>query len=476
MVPLAHPWNVLSSSARLTDTPHQDIPVYGNPPIRQAPAGPDKQRFGGEQPTEMTALSSHRHHHHHPHLHLSSHRRTRSKDDGVKPPPPVPKVSPVRSIAYRENAVNNAKRLPNLPPSAMSSSTTLAERDRPLSPPPLTQVSSREAPSLKQPTTAKRSFFDKLISKKGNRHNHETESLKSVPGGVKSQDPRGAKNNKAGKDPVVMGHVRIKDGSMSSLDGNPNRIEHGLESADSRKQSGGKGSSGGKPKRLKRYDTGGSKDFTNQEPAESSLFSLDTDLTDMDGIVSQQPPMTPPDGGIFTGLAVEDGRRPEERDANGAEWNAPDSWAVRRRGDENMTRLREIDEAGVPPKDADDGTPYCVRIFRIDSTFATLSAGLNSTVDELLRQLGKKSFLQDDLENYQIVMRKHDLQRILESGERPIAIQKRLLEQAGYMEADRLDEIGREDNSYLCRFTFVPTRLSGYYSLVGQFSDASTFC
>ena len=62
-------------------------------------------------------------------------------------------------------------------------------------------------------------------------------------------------------------------------------------------------------------------------------------------------------------------------------------------------------------------------------------------------------------------MRKHDLHRQLAPGERPIAIQKKLLEQAGYQTTDRVDEIGREDNSYLCRFTFVPTKLSGYYSL-----------
>ena len=62
-------------------------------------------------------------------------------------------------------------------------------------------------------------------------------------------------------------------------------------------------------------------------------------------------------------------------------------------------------------------------------------------------------------------MRKHDLQRQLAPGERPVAIQKRLLEQAGYTAKDRIEEIGREDNSYLCRFTFVPTKLSGYYSL-----------
>lgn len=77
-----------------------------------------------------------------------------------------------------------------------------------------------------------------------------------------------------------------------------------------------------------------------------------------------------------------------------------------------------------------------------------------------MNQLGKKTYMTDSLENYQIVMKKHDLQRILGAGERPVVIQKRLLEQAGYEERDKIEDVGREDNSYLCRFSFVPARQS----------------
>ena len=336
------------------------------------------------------------------------------------------------------------------------------------------------------------------------RHKDESDGgpLKVPPASTRSsQDSRGKNIKPLRLDPAAARHHRKKDGSTSSVENGPSMRDLNFSNLDPggllwkdhatvpapAPAGGGKGLSGlGKPKLLKRYDTAASKDVSSSmmsEPAsEPRLFNLDTDLTDMDGIVSQPPLISTPDGGIFTGLVSdEEGGRRTLDDNNGlaihgAEWNAPDSWAVRRKGDENVSKLWEIDEAGVPAKDAGDGTPYCVRIFRIDSTFATLSASLNSTVDELLRQLGKKSFLQDDLENYQIVMRKHDLQRILESGERPIAIQRRLLEQAGYTEPDRLDEIGREDNSYLCRFTFVPTRLSGYYSLVGILRLLSLSC
>ena len=210
----------------------------------------------------------------------------------------------------------------------------------------------------------------------------------------------------------------------------------------------------------------------NTSVAQDSIFNLDTNLDDMSGIVDPNAANTvgaAPHGGIFTGDPIPEEPQKSLKDADNAmgpgAWDAPDSWAVKKVVDENMTRLAEIDEAGIPQKGEDDGTPYCVRIFRIDSTFATLSMGVNTKTSDILHILGKKSFLQDDLDNYEIIIRKHDLHRQLGPGERPIAIQKKLLEQAGYEGSDRIDEIGREDNSYLCRFTFVPTKLSGYYSL-----------
>ncbi len=378
-------------------------------------------------------------------------------------------------------------------PSSSFTGRPLSPPPPPLPPPPLnlSQAAPLEGITTTQrpPATApKRSFLSKW--KFTNRHREDYEGpLKNLPGSTKSLlDPHPKSGSKPIRiEPVASKYSRKRDGSASSFDGAyPGRgLDYvTLEVHEPRKTSTGKALGGhGTQKLLKRNETSGSKDLgitLNEADAESTLLYLDTDLTDMEGIVSKGPPITPPDGGIFTGLLPgDDGKTSLEEaargSANGAEWNAPDSWAVKKPGDENVLRLREIDPTGVPPQDADGGIPYCVRVFRIDGTFATLSAHLNSTVDELLRQLGKKSFLQDDLENYQIIMRKHDLQRVLEPGERPIAIQKRLLEQAGYTEADRLDEIGREDNSYLGRFTFVPTRLSGYYSLVCAFRSAVGF-
>ncbi|KAI8938986.1 hypothetical protein NX059_004830 [Plenodomus lindquistii] len=198
-----------------------------------------------------------------------------------------------------------------------------------------------------------------------------------------------------------------------------------------------------------------------------AVFWLDQNLNDMEGIVNpQQPPMTPPVGEpqkqpTFPGDEI---TLPGTEDDGTAAWDAPDSWAVKRMKDE-MDRLGELDESGERLKEESDTKTYCLRIFRVDSTFSTLSATLATTVQEIIQILGKKTVLQDELDNYHIVMRKHDTSRQLESNERPLLIQKRLLEQAGYTDIDRLEDVGREDNSYLCRFTFLPAKMSGYSSL-----------
>lgn len=202
----------------------------------------------------------------------------------------------------------------------------------------------------------------------------------------------------------------------------------------------------------------------NNSVGGGAVHDLDTDLTNMDGILAHPPPLTPLDSRIFAGNVEDEAKIEAEAGPGTLGWDAPDSWAVKKVNDENMSRLPEIDEAGIPRRD-EKAVPYSIRIFRGDGTYATLSMPLNATVTEVINQLGKKAYVTDPLENYQIIMKKHDLQRILGPGERPVVIQKRLLEQAGYEDSDKLEDVGREDNSYLCRFLFVPARESGYAAI-----------
>ncbi|KAF2772582.1 adenylate cyclase protein [Teratosphaeria nubilosa] len=220
-------------------------------------------------------------------------------------------------------------------------------------------------------------------------------------------------------------------------------------------------------------DTRLAKDLNAAAPDETfALWHLDTDMSHMEGIVDhKQPPMTPPAGQseIFTGWPENQGSSkqqivPVPEGETGA-WDAPDSWAVKRVTDENQGRLRELDDEGNVLRDDDPGPMYFMRIFRADQTFAVISASLNTTAAELISMMAKKTFLQDELDNYQIVLRKQDNVRQLQAGERPLVIQKRLLEMAGYKANDRLEDLGREDHGYLCRFTFLPAKMSGYSSL-----------
>ena len=460
----------------------QDLSQYGDAPVRQAPAGPDKQRYAE---SESTSHSNHHHHHHR--IHLPHHRHTRSREDAPKPPPKeVGNGHPMRPLTNRQES-NNIRTLKDSISSPMASRKTLPMRVSSPTPSSNSAVSRSETlPGQKSPaynsSGGKRSLLDKLRRHKGDHGGPEplshltgsTTSLQQLP----TRDERNYKSELAAqRDPSRNGSVATvsSDSTAKASDYSIGDAAYGV-SPISKKESGSSkilhshGKFPIKPKRGHSYD---SEKGRNASVTSDSLFSLDTNLDDMTGIIDPNATATmgaAPHGGIFTGDPIPEEPRKESLNeldtTNGpGAWDAPDSWVVKKAGDENLNRLREIDEGGIPQKIEDDGTPHCVRIFRIDSTFATLSMGVNTTASEILQILGKKSFLQDDLNNYQIIIRKHDLHRQLAPGERPIAIQKKLLEQAGYQSSDRIDEIGREDNSYLCRFTFVPTKLSGYYSL-----------
>ena len=319
------------------------------------------------------------------------------------------------------------------------------------------------------PISAKRSLFDKIRGKDKGKSSQDPpprsiptakNSLQSSTGSVFKLDPQPPKRH---RDPSV-----ITSDSSQTARPSDFGLEPGKKESKSSKLLHGHGKFATQNKSRFSHDSDKSK--ANDIKHNESYWNLDTDLNNMEGIVSAVPLETPTTAGVLLSgtWQGDDGRKEpwETAPTTGpGAWDAPDSWAVKKIGDENMARLREIDEEGIAPKSEDTGVMHGIRVFRIDSTFTTLLTGVNTTASEILQQIGKKSFLQDDLDTYQIVMRKNDLQRQLAPGERPVAIQRRLLEQAGYEASDHIDEVGLEDNSYLCRFTFVPTKISGYFTL-----------
>lgn len=332
-------------------------------------------------------------------------------------------------------------------------SSTLNLRSRATSPSPsVKSAQSRDngiaqrSPSGREP---KRSVFDRITG----RHKPEkgaVEGLGSSASTTSLQNQQAQRPSKTRMDTASVSRpsARRSEGTNGSATQKqsklPFRKQRGETSSESRQ----------------------AKDPNIHGPEEgSALWHLNTDLTDMEGIIDRrQPPMTPPASEIYTGIGEQPAAKEPPKEEAGT-WDAPDSWAVKRKTDENVERLREIDEDGNMPGDEDPGPMYFMRIFRADSTFAVISASLNTTAAELISMMAKKTFLQDELDNYQIVMRKQDTSRQLEAGERPLVMQKRLLELAGYQENDKLEDLGREDHGYLCRFTFLPSKMSGYSSL-----------
>ncbi|GAA5861120.1 hypothetical protein JCM1840_003087 [Sporobolomyces johnsonii] len=99
---------------------------------------------------------------------------------------------------------------------------------------------------------------------------------------------------------------------------------------------------------------------------------------------------------------------------------------------------------------------FMIRIFRLDGTFSTLPVPLSATASELTAILARK-FQVNPKTSYSLYLREKGLERRVGPHEKPVLLQKRRFEQAGYTELDKLEELGREDNSYLCKLVYKAT-------------------
>lgn len=393
-----------------------DIPQYGEAPVRHVPIGPDGQRIvSPENSTSGQREPSRRG--------PGRHRPSRSKEENPtaagdlawSQPRPTTGRDDIGLRSFNENYLHSA--------SDMSDTTAFGGRST-------------------SPTPSVRSAY---------RDHDQNSQHPRIGGFIKKILGHGSKSHDRSRNSSPPRRDR-----QGSLEGST--TSRYPESVDSdRKKEPGKGIIGSRklgPRRvfinpgMDVYNS--AKDDRTQED-NKHFFHLDVDMENLKGIVR------PPSPGQ-TKRAKDGTVTPGDDSKVEKPWNAPESWQVRGPVDPTLE-----EPATVGPRERE--ASYFIRIFRIDSTFATLSAGLNATVSEILLMLGRKSFLQDHLNNYEIVLRKHDLSRQLDHNERPIQMQKKLLEQVGYTEKDRIGEIGREDHSYLCRFIFLPTKLSGYSSL-----------
>ncbi|KAJ1773819.1 cysteinyl-tRNA synthetase [Coemansia sp. RSA 1843] len=145
-------------------------------------------------------------------------------------------------------------------------------------------------------------------------------------------------------------------------------------------------------------------------------------------------------------------------------WAPPESWAVL------PTAHDGVDESGVltggikEPISDDEGVSsdsdveedtsmYSMRIYKEDSTFGTFHCRLSTTTAEFMQMAAKKFFIPDITRHCLYMQKANGLDRTLNPNERPANILKKYLEQMGYRPEDNITLQGREDNSYLCKFS-----------------------
>ncbi len=98
---------------------------------------------------------------------------------------------------------------------------------------------------------------------------------------------------------------------------------------------------------------------------------------------------------------------------------------------------------------------HFIRVYKTDGTFATLSCSLVSTANEVQTILARKS-LTTESTAYRLFVRDKGSERPLGNADKPAQLQRRRLLQAGHSENDALEDMGRDDLSYLLRFVFRP--------------------
>lgn len=96
---------------------------------------------------------------------------------------------------------------------------------------------------------------------------------------------------------------------------------------------------------------------------------------------------------------------------------------------------------------------FMIRVFRVDGTFTTMPVPLGASAPDLTAMLAQK-FQVSSKQAYALYIREKGVERRVGPHEKPVLLQKRRFEQAGYTELDKLEELGREDNSYLSKIVY----------------------
>ncbi|KAF9241802.1 hypothetical protein BU15DRAFT_60701 [Melanogaster broomeanus] len=168
-------------------------------------------------------------------------------------------------------------------------------------------------------------------------------------------------------------------------------------------------------------------------------------------------------------------------------WTAPESWVVEKEGDvataDGGGSGSEDSIAGISSRTPDDASAITdstkkrmrrkthrahksspppasnivlVRIYRANGSYHVAKVALDATVADLTPSLNSRVFsdLVQERETPKLYIKERGRERVLAPTERPAAIARRRLEQAGYDQADSLDYLAAEDMTFLLRFVY----------------------
>ncbi|KAI0102228.1 protein phosphatase 2C [Nemania sp. FL0031] len=421
-----------------------DIAKYGEAPVRDILSGPDKERYNqtyqdsSSSSQNLIAQPSSSYRSNHSIVHMGHHHRHNKS---------LEEPSGSRPFSNREDSnlsVNTMKE--------RGGSTATGMRSRAQSPAPSSNSNGSRLASVDGQISpgghGKRGILDRLRRHKPNKDDGHSSRHRNAP------SSRSITHSSSRQDLTRGTPSYEKNLPSLELERDP-RVHASRQATFNNKFPFTK-----KSRPHKMFDDADELIGPTDRDDKESMFVLDTNLNDMEGILSRPPLLTPMDSSMFQFSDLEP--MPEPISAattkQGGAWNAPDSWAVRRTAEERDEHTPENDDVGTPPRVEEKSALHCIRIFRSDGSFATVQLPLSATVHEVMQQVVRKTLITEGVENYHIALKKHDLYRVLVAAERPLLIQKRLLQQAGYEEKDKLEDIGREDNGYLCRFLFLSAR------------------
>ncbi|KAI4596457.1 cysteinyl-tRNA synthetase [Pestalotiopsis sp. 9143b] len=438
-----------------------DIAKYGEAPVREMLAGPDKERYqeNVNQVPPKTSSSS-RSGHSIVHLPGHHHRHKNSNEDSRSLRPVVSRDDSIASSNMMKerggSVATGARRAQSPTPSA--NNLRLQSVDGSVSPGPN--------------NNNKGGLFSRLRRHKPAKDDGASR-LREMPASSQSLASTTSRHNtSAGRDTPYMNKPLPPIDQTQDLQGQrPNNARQATFNNKFPFAKMGRGH---------RYDDEDEYIGPKDRNDAGRMFHLDTDLNNMEGILSHPPPLTPMDPAIFVQPGADLEKIPEAENFNsnnpaGGAWSAPDSWAVRRTAEEQASNTDNLEESVILPRPEEKKAAHCLRIFRADGTFATVQLSLEATCTDVMGHVVKKTYVQDGPENYHMILKKHDLTRVLSQNERPLLIQKRLLQQVGYdEEKDRLEDIGREDNSYLCRFLFLSARDADFTAVPNELGFSRT--